>query len=376
MIHRSRSVALLATLAVAGGAIWAQTPPQTPSEPLVKQDFKDGQGGWVTFGPTATIAVSHDAPIVTAGQGALKFGYTVNKGDMSALIFPVQKGTLTRAKSLRLRVRTDTTTEMVVALQEEGGGRYIALCMAPKDAWQPIELSVDDFVLSDGPNDPKDPDGKLDMDQVSGIMVSDLAQMFAQSDDEGLKSLLGVHGGSHSLFLDEFSVSPDALPTSVATKGTDILLETFTHPQLAWYPLGGGDLVRASGGPIQGNGLKYTYRQSPSKVSLIAHSIGTGTLTGAKSISLDFGSQQPAKLIIQVEQTDGGKFSTPVDLEGGPMPKHAVLSFDSFTPSGDSQVTSGKPTISSRQKRIPRIGTTGTAGTRNGRDASESLRRR
>jgi len=314
---------------------------QTPSDPLVKQDFKDGQGGWMTFGAAATIAVTHDAPVVSPGAGALKFGYTVKKGDMSGLVFPVTVGTLTRAKSLKFRVHADADTVVAVMLQKDGGARYIALCNAPKNSWQPIELSTDDFWLSDGPNDPKDPDGKLEMDKVSGIVVTDLAQMFAQSDDENIKGLLGIQSGSHSLFLDAFSVSPDPAPTEVKINGSDIALETFAHPQLSWFGLGGGELAAKGGSAIL-----YSYHQSPGKIALITHAIPPGTLTGAKSMSIDIQSQQPARLIVQIEQTDGGKFQMPIDLEGGPMPKHSVLSFVGFKPSDDSQVKTGMADMS------------------------------
>lgn len=338
-----RSLALLSILCAGSAVLGAQTPPQVPSEPLVKQDFKDGDGGWKTFGPTASVSVSHETPVVAPGDGALKFGYTVKKGDINALVFPVQVGTLTRAKSLKFRVHTDAQTVMAVMLQEQDGGRYIAICMAPKNSWQPVELSTDDFWLSDGPNDPKDPDGKLDMDKVNAIVVTDLAQMFEQSDDEALKSIFGIQPGDHSLYLDDFSVSSNEVQTVVSSKGSDIVLETFSHPQLAWFPLGGGDLVRATDGPSAGTWLKDSYRQSPGKFALISHAIPAGTLSGARSLSVDVASQQPARLIVQIEQTDGGKYQFPIDLEGGPMPKHSVLSFDSFTPSGDSRIPSGKP---------------------------------
>ena len=315
---------------------------QTPSDPLVRQTFKETQGGWTVFGTTATLAVTHDAPVVEPGNGALKFGYSVAKGDLSALVFPTDIGSITRAKSVKFRIRTDATTMIAVMLQEQDGGRYVAMCNAPKDRWQPIELSTDDFALAQEKDDPKDPDGKLDMDRVSGIVVTDVAQMFAQSDDAGLRSLIGVKTGSHTLYIDDFTVGADPIHTSMVTAAGDIVLDTFAHPQLAWFGLGGGDLSRSSGKPLEGLAVKFDYHQTPNKISLLSKGIAPGTLTGTKSLSLDMASSQPAKLVIQVEETDGGKYNMMIDLPGGSVSNHVNLPFDAFKVADDSKDANGK----------------------------------
>jgi hypothetical protein len=43
------------------------------------------------------------------------------------------------------------------------------------NAWQQVELTPADFALGDGPNDPADPDDKLELDQVEGIAIFDFA---------------------------------------------------------------------------------------------------------------------------------------------------------------------------------------------------------
>jgi hypothetical protein len=43
------------------------------------------------------------------------------------------------------------------------------------NAWQQAKLTPADFALGDGPNDPTDPDDKLDLDQVEGIATFDFA---------------------------------------------------------------------------------------------------------------------------------------------------------------------------------------------------------
>lgn len=331
------AIGAISTLVLAG-LTWAQA----QSDPLIKQTFKDSQGGWVTFGPTAMLSLTHDSPVVAPGEGALKFGYGVSKGEINALAFPVQLGTITRAKSIKFRVRTDTTTVMAVMLQEQDGGRYVATFLAPKDAWQPIELATEDFKLSDGKDDPKDPDGKLDMDRVSGITVVDLAEMFAQSDNTALNTLIGVRSGSHTLYVDDFTVGVDPIPTTVSTANGEVTLDTFAHPQLAWFGIGGMVLERSTGKPLDGMALKCVYHQTPNQISALVHGIAAGTLTGTRSLSMDFASIQPCKLLVQLEETDGEKFNALIDLPGGSEPKNINLPFSAFKVADDSTDPNGK----------------------------------
>jgi hypothetical protein len=315
---------------------------QAQSDALVKQDFKDSEGGWTVFGQSAKVAVSHDPAIVSPGNGALKFDYDVKKGEFNALVFPVTQGTLTRAKSLKFRARTDATTMLAVMLQERDGGRYVAICTVPHDKWQPIELSTDDFALSQDKGDPKDPDGKLDMDQVSTIAIGDVAQVLAQNDDPNLSSLLSVKTGSHSLYIDGFSVTADSIaPSSTSSKaGTNI--DTFAHPQLAWYGIGGAELSISSGKPLDGQGLKVDYRQAPNKLVMVTRAISPGSIGGTNFLVFDAASLESAKLMVQVEDIDGNKFNSIVEVPGGSQLKHLNIPFDDFKVTDDSKDPNGK----------------------------------
>ena len=80
---------------------------------------------------------------------------------------------------------------------------------SPKDAWQTIELAPSDFILSDGPGAAKDPDNKLDLDQVEWIGMVDAGVLFSQLDD---KSQYNVSEGQHRLYLADFQVAATPLP--------------------------------------------------------------------------------------------------------------------------------------------------------------------
>src|ERR1051325_9670415 len=99
---------------------------------------------------------------------------------MDILLLPTPDMVLSKAKSFKFWIRTDHATPVGFTLQEKDGGRYNALFSTPKGVWQQVELSVADFQADTNKDAPKDPDGKLDMDQVEGVGIIDVAQIFVQ----------------------------------------------------------------------------------------------------------------------------------------------------------------------------------------------------
>jgi hypothetical protein len=78
-------------------------------------------------------------------------------------------------------VKTDYPTSLAVVLSEKGGGNYTALFWSSANRWQQIRLAPCDFSLGERDNDPPHPDGKLDLDQVQGVGVTDLGQLFGST---------------------------------------------------------------------------------------------------------------------------------------------------------------------------------------------------
>jgi hypothetical protein len=309
----------------------------------VNQNFKETAGGWTTVGASAKASVSHDAEITSPIAGALKLEYAITKGDFSAIYLPVISGDWARAKSIKFRVHTDANTLLAVTLQEQDGGKYLSLIQAPKDAWQTVELSTSDFILGQDPGDPKDPDGKLDMDRISNISIFDVSQFFLAIDNPGLSELLDIKKGNHALYLDSFVVSTEAVPTSAASTGDDVQIDTLVHPQIAWLGLGVSKISRSTEKPLDGPSLRVDYHQRPGKPCVITRSISSWLLTGSKTLSLDLASAQPAQLIVQLEQVDGGKYNMSVAVAGGSVVQHKKLLLSGFIRSDDSKDTETKP---------------------------------
>jgi hypothetical protein len=132
---------------------------------LVRHTFEKDAEGWVVMGPGGAVH---------AAAGSLVFSYELRPKQFSMAVLPAPPETA-RMQRLRLRVKADRDMPVAVLLSERkpGGGNYTAIFWAPANTWQAVELAPGDFILSDGPNDPRDSNGKLDLDSVEGIGIAD-----------------------------------------------------------------------------------------------------------------------------------------------------------------------------------------------------------
>lgn len=319
---------------------------QAQTDPLIKQDFKADTAGWTVLGQSAKVTLTHDAPAAAANGGALHFDYKVEKGEMDALLLPAEVGSLAKAQSFKFRAMADHDTSVAVMLQEKDGGRYVAMCRLTKGVYQQCELSTADFFLSQDVGDPKDPDGKLDLDQVNGIGIIDLHEIFVAAGNPELEKILGVDKGAHSLYLDQFSVESQPVPPTASVEKGVVTLDSFAHPQLAWFATAGLRLQSSQGDPLTGSGMKWTYKQEPNKMVAAAHPVNPGSLKGTQTLSFDLAAMRGGTMTVQIEATDGNKFSTSVDIPFGSKPKHIALNFSDFRSTDDSADPNGKLDLS------------------------------
>ena len=314
---------------------------QTPApQALVQHTFEDTDHGWTAMGATARVSLTQAAGQAHSGKSALKFEYEVKKGDVSLALVPVPGGLPAATRSLRFWLKSDYASALIVVLQEQEA-RYIAPFFAPANAWQEVHLGADDFSLSDGENDPKDPNNKLDLDQVVAVGLADMGQIFVQGDPEMAAKILGIKPGPHTLFLDDVTLSSQPI---AEIAGPDIVLDSFARPQLLWMPLGGCAATVVTDKPIAGKGLKLDYKQVTGTPAGAMRAIRAGKLAGAVRLKLTMASAKDAKVAVIIEQLGGGKFNTMADLTGGGEAKELDLPFSAFSPSDDTKDPGAKLT--------------------------------
>ena len=340
MQTRQRIVGLGLLLALAVGMAQAQQTPPAPA-PLIHHTFETDPAEWTAFGATAKVSLTHDTAHVKEGKGALQFDYAANKGELNVLLLPTPNGALTKMKSLHFWLRADYPTVFAVSLQEKEGGRYTAIFSVPGASWQEVKLEPNDFVLGEEKDDPKDPDGKLDLDKVENIGIADYGQIFVQSDNPGLQALFHVQKGPHTLNLDDFTASTEPISPAAPADGKERVLDALARPQIGWIAVGEAKATLATGKPLVGPSLRADYHQGPGKIAGLFKRIPRGRLKGMDQIVFTAAATKPTKLVVQLEQVGGGKYRTIVEVPGNSEAKEFVLPFTGFEITEDSGDSNG-----------------------------------
>lgn len=279
--------------------------------------------------PAQWLAMGGNAQVKEDGK-AVVLEYKIEPGQLGMAAMPAVNGELSSMKSIRFRVKTDRPTPVAVVLSETrpGGGDYAAVVWSPGDTWQPVELTPRDFALNDGPNDAKDADGKLDLDQLQGLAVLDVGQMFA---GYNLKMPIQVdkRSGKHTLRIEDFQILNDA-PVDAPAAG--VAIDSFDRKQLNWFTLGGMELEQKE------KLLEVRYQQSAASFQVLMRRLPTGKLAGMSKLVLDLASQKPAHLIIALERVEtGARYNYTVDVAGGKELAHKEIPFREFEIDGNSR---------------------------------------
>jgi hypothetical protein len=305
--------------------------------PLLKTNFETDAGGWTAFGANATVAVTSDAGVAKEGKQALKFEYNIAKGDTSMLVMPNVLGKLKGAKGITFWAKAADTTSLMFILQEKDGGRYTASANLPKDQWQRVEFSIGDFSLNEGPGDPKDPNKKLDLDQVEALSIGDFGMFLAQVDNPEFAKLLNITTGKRALLLDDLSVvSSDSTP-SIITKPDEVEIDTFSSPQVGMIAVGKTTVAHAQGGPLGAKSLMVTYRQSPQSIMGFGKGFNSGILAKMTRLVMKGASTKPMQFTVQLEEYGGGKWNGTIELPGAMQSKDINLKFEDFSEADDSK---------------------------------------
>src|SRR5262249_18256634 len=123
-------------------------------------------------------------------------------------------------------------------------------------------------------------------------------------------------------------------------------LDRFDRPQLQWLAVGDVLLSPAripseAGGPEQ-NGLKAEYSQGPGKIVGLVRRLPRGKLKDTARLLLDVSSSHPAELVIEIEETGGGKYLKQVSIPGDSRLQKLSLPFSEFTAAADSKDDDGR----------------------------------
>jgi hypothetical protein len=300
---------------------------QRDAEILWRQGFESSSAGWMALGEGASVQAGS-----IGSRGVLAFDYVLAPKRMAAMVIPAP-ASLPRAGRLRVSLKTDHSTAMAVLLSEKkpGGGNYMAWFWAPAGQWQTIELTPADFSVSDGPQDPVDADGKLDLDAVESIGILDLAQFFGTlKATASLAVRIADVAGPHTLLLDRFDLLAGPPPRASA----------FDRGFLDWVSPGGMDLkLSETGNPLGERALEASYQHHDGELEVLVRREGRVPIPASgpqpKRLAFDIASEREATLVVSLEMKkrgggEGPRYMLPIYPPGGREVFHVDLKLADF----------------------------------------------
>ena len=241
---------------------------------------------------------------VTGGNGEMVFRYEASPKSLSFAVFPLAGTSIAAARTIRFEVKTDASFALGVVLSEKkpGGANYTATIWSNAGDWQPVVLSVGDFLEGEGPNEPADSDSKLDLDQVEGVGLIDISQVFSRPSDGNSPVRMRSHMGDHSIRIRNFEISADVPPAS---------------PQRGWFSMSDARISGAA------EATAIQYEQQADKPVAFLRQLTPATHKGATHIAFDVASAKGGQFVLSLTQA----------RHHGPEGARFIVDF--FVPPGD-----------------------------------------
>jgi hypothetical protein len=315
-------------------AVAAMAFAQAESDVVFRQSFDGGTGTWTAMGERAKVSSA-------TGSHGLVFSYELAPKVFSGVVTP-PPADLSKMQRIRFRVKTDHATGMALLLSEKkpGGGNYSAWFWSPANTWQWIEFTPADFTVNDGPNDPKDSDGKLDLADVDGIGLFDLGQFFASlPGNTEMPVTVRLDQGAHTATVESFEVlSTPAGAAPLPANG--LRMGMLDRNFVDWVTLGGMDLkLSATRNPLSGPAMEASYQQAEGQFQLLVRRIAGVEMAKAKRLTFDIASEHEVTLMLSLEMSkaeggQGRRFTLPLFPPGGKEVFHVDLDLADFKGDG------------------------------------------
>ncbi len=286
------------------------------------------------------------------GKPSLALDYEIGQKKFTAAVLPLPRAALAAMGQIHLWIRTDFPTSVVLTLREKDGGNYAAMAWSPGNDWQEIRLAMRDFSLSTGPNDPLDPDGKLDVDQVQAIAVADLTQIFANATrNRAVPVAIANRAGKHTLLISGFEVLG-----AVTGPRDNLVIDQFDAPQISWMSPGGATfLLDNSRDHSPGAAMEVDYTQAENALVYFVRNLPPSIPADITHISFDIASQKAAQFLFTLQERgsghgEGPRYTAVVEVNGKGQPDHRDLALSAFNldqngppdPSGTLHIATAK----------------------------------
>lgn len=300
--------------------------------------LRPAPGDWTVLGAGSSAQAGREEGWSRQGRPALDYRYEVGKGQLSILVLPINGAALAKAGGLSFAAKASHMSNLVLALEEQGGGRWSLPVTINAGQWQEVRLALEDLVLAVGGDAPPDGNGRLDLERVQRLSIVDVGAMLASKSSDMMR-LFGIPGGAHRLAIDELRFIG---PATRAEAGAESL-DGFARPSPPWSTFGASRAEVGREAPLRQPGWVVDYRKQMGAVMSVIRPVPVGALAGADALELSLASRIKTSLVLKLEQSDGDKFEASFDLPGSSELQMVSLKFADFKRSDDSASRASKP---------------------------------
>ena len=304
----------------------AEQPAEEALEPAPASfDFEGEEVGpyWFNTAQDGAMAITREPTAVREGQGALELRYMPSEAAF-ALIGATPIKPPGQARSLKFSFKTDEVSAILYGVNEEDGSSYQGYSYTPGGEWHDVLVDLEELMLSE---DTEDENGKLDPDQINTVIVADLCNLPGE-----VGRALGIKRGVQRMWLDNVKLTERPAPkrSSRAADGTSVV-DDFDANLVTALPIGAPEMTVVPGARAGDRALKVGYRLGGHRWVGLVHAVGYLDLAGASEFCFTLNAAQRARLVAVLEERDGAKYETNLELDPAQGWHVAALPLADFT---------------------------------------------
>jgi len=294
----------------AEGEAGEEAPAEEALEPVPASfDFEGEEVGpyWFNTAQDGAMAITREPTDVREGQGALEFRYMPSEAAF-ALIGATPLKPQGQARSLKFSFKTDGVSAILYGVNEDDGSSYQGYSYTAGGEWHDVLVDLEELMLSE---DTEDENGKLDPDQISTLIVADLCNLPGE-----VGRALGIKRGVQRMWLDNVKLTERPAPkrSSRAADGTSVV-DDFDANLVTALPIGAPEMTVVPGARAGDRALKIGYRLGGHRWVGLVHAVGYLDLAGASDLCFTLNAAQRARLVAVLEEWDGAKYETNLELD-------------------------------------------------------------
>lgn len=278
-----------------------------------------------TLTPISGAAVTRRTEGAKCGSGYLEVdcrGLTPRPGELPPGV--ALMGAPRPIGSLAFWARSDGPSQVALLAVEEDQSAYFMFLFLPGGRWQRIVVDLDSLVAA--PDTAPDENGKLDLDQVAGLILCDPLG-FEGTQPEPSKLVLAI---------DDVSLRPRPVRAKPVSSGSGVLLGDFSVSALGWMPVGPGepDLVELADDPGV-FAARLTTTDTASFTAWMAVLPAFGMRGTWLSMDLDVRAEYACQIAVGATEDTGAEYYQIIDIPEGGTWRLAVARADAFSQSPD-----------------------------------------